>query len=64
MTTRYYDSKRILLGWTVEASNKVRIYDHHGICKGWFDKNLNATYTEKGIRVGTDNQITRLLGDR
>ena len=61
MTTRYHDKKGILIGWTTEQSNQIRIYDNHGICKGWYDKNLNTTYTEKGIRVGTENQITRLL---
>jgi len=61
MTTRYHDKKGILIGWSVEQSNKIRIYDKHGICKGWYDKTFNTTYTEKGIRVGTENQITRLL---
>jgi hypothetical protein len=61
MRTYLRDGHNRLIGWTVEDSNRIRIFDDHSQLKGWYDKKQNATYDNQSRRVGTENQLTRLL---
>jgi hypothetical protein len=60
MKTNIFDRSNRLIGWTVEDSNQIRVYDRTGRSLGYYLKSSDTTHTTHGF-FGRGNQVVRLL---
>jgi hypothetical protein len=60
MKTNIFDRSNRVIGWTVEDSNTIRIYDRTGRFLGYYLKTNDTTHTTHGF-FGRGNQLLRLL---
>ena len=60
MKTNIFDRINRVIGWTVEDSNQIRLYDRTGRFLGYYLKSSDTTHTTHGF-FGRGNQVIRLL---
>lgn len=60
MKTNIFDRANGLIGWTVEDSTQIRIFDRTGRLLGYYLKSNETTHTTHGF-FGRGNQVVRLL---
>ncbi len=61
MNTYLRDRKGQLIGWTKQSGNRLYMFNNRGELLGSYHQSQNTTFNRKGERVGTGNQIVRLL---
>lgn len=64
MTTEVIrDARGIAIGYIDDPGGRPprRLYDMKQICVGTYDRNRNATYNTKMIRIGVGDVLLRLL---
>ena len=60
MRTNIFDRANRLIGWTVEDSIQIRVFDRTGRMFGYYLKSTDTTHTTHGL-FGRGNQVVRLL---
>jgi len=62
MATQFLrDRSGNMLGNIQEIGGKLYIFDYRGNRLGQYDPRINVTFDVSGNRIGTGNQLTRLL---
>lgn len=54
------DKMSRILGWTMDAGNKINIYNKNGALVGWYSKDYDKTYF-RGALYGYGNQATAVI---
>lgn len=60
MRTNIFDRSNRLIGWTVEDSTQIRVFDRTGRFLGCYLKSSDTTHTTHDF-FGRGNQVVRLL---
>jgi len=60
MKTNILDRTNSVIGWTIENSTQIQIFDRTGRMLGFFAKQSDTTHTTHGF-FGRGNQVMRLL---
>jgi hypothetical protein len=60
MRENIYDNRNQLIGFLIETSNQIQIFDKTSRLKGWYNKNDGNTY-KNGSYFGKGDQTMRLL---
>jgi hypothetical protein len=56
-----FDRTNRVIGWTVEDSHRVAVYDATGRMLGFYVKSSDTTHDAASRFVGRGNQVLRLL---
>ena len=60
MKTNIFDRRNQVIGWTVETTTQIQVFDRTGRMLGFYVKQSDTTHTTHGF-FGRGNQTTRLL---
>jgi len=60
MKTNIYDRTNSVIGWTIETSNQIQVFDRTGRMLGFYVKQSDTTHGTHGF-FGRGNQVMRLL---
>lgn len=58
------DTKRMLIGYLEESSNKISAIEPRGTCIGYYDKRANETRKTNGTLVANYDATMQLLTSR
>jgi hypothetical protein len=60
MRQNIFDSRNQLIGFLIENSNQVQVYDKHAKLLGYYNKSNDTTYKNNNY-FGKGDQIYRLI---
>lgn len=62
MRQNIFDNRNQLIGYLLENSNQIQVYDENSRMVGYYNKSADATY-KNGNYFGRGDQTIRLLGN-